>query len=277
MSGRYLSFHKYQDYAECPLRWKWKYVDQRPVTDLDKPTNKLLGIVWNDMLEAFYRDRKFLLGPNCSAWMREAVGKAFAERATELGVIWSPPEQESAFLAEALEVIPKILDCLRLEKLLGDTMEVEKTLYAALPSGNRIGGRLDLILSKGENYKVVDFKGTKHPKTLQDAQLLWYGLLFQGEHKVFPDHLGYWLLRFGCVKWVAFSKVKVKDFIYAVETAFQGIQDEKFEATPGSKACKYCPYRSGCDAWTKYQAEHRRPSKIPDGPDGFSEVLYLDE
>lgn len=286
----YLAYYKYADYTDCPLRYKWRYVDDRLPTEPDRPLKKILGIVWNDMLEVFYRDKKFMLGSGCTAWMAEKVTAAFRSRVIDLQVVWEKSDQEQEYLAEALAVVPKILTTLKQERLLGEKIEVEKTMYASLPSGNRIGGRLDLLLDRKKKVKadeapaveppaveslIVDFKGTKNEKYVDSRQLLWYGLLYQGLAQKFPDYLGFWLLRFACVKWVSATKTEVQKFISSIEDTFKGIQASKFEATPRPKACRWCQYKSGCDHWTKYQAEHRRPSTLSEESDELSEVLYV--
>ena len=277
----YLSYHMFKDYQECGFRYRRKYLSKEPSTVVDIPQYKILGVVWNDMLEVFYKEEKYFLGSGVRAWMREEVERAFLIQEGKLSVGWLPGQREE-HLQTALEIVEPIVEVIKSERLLAEDVQVELPLYATLGPNQRIGGRMDMAFSREGAPRIIDFKGSKHKdkRYISDGQLYWYYLLYRAQFGVSPEHLGFWMLRFGYIDWIDSSKEKIEGFLGDVQEAFVNIQQKKFSATPSTKVCAWCLYRNQCDSGDAYQEtrprKQRRPRVELGVDDGLGEDLIID-
>lgn len=278
----YMSYHMYKDYKECPQRFKWRSIEKRPKSVEDVPQYRILGMVWNDMLENFYNRKKFLLRGKAREWMREETERCFERLERKLSVNWSGKERNQ-HLDDALFYLDAIIDVIKEEKLLSHKVLVEHSMYANIANDERIGGRCDFILVRGDGKVIIlDFKGTKHEngKYLSDDQLHWYSLLYKGTYGKLPDHLGFWLLRFRKINWVDPSEEQVQKFLSEIHQAMAGVKAEKFDATPSTKVCQWCDYREACpekDAFEAARPKRKKKERVDLSiDDGLGEVLVFD-
>ncbi len=271
----YLTYSGFSTLQKCPLSYELRYIKKAKETDPGDPRYKILGIAWNDALEAFYKRQAYTLGGKASDWLVERTRKAFERLDESLKVVWDPG-QRFEYLETAEEVASRLVSTVKREKLLTPEHEVEYSIHADLNTMGRFGGRMDLLL-KRDSYEVIDFKGTRHEngKYLDEKQLLWYALLVKTKKGTLPERVGFWLLRFDAVRWMEPVPEKVDELAKEIATAFATLLGGVFEATPSWKSCKFCPYRSGCDAYTEFRKSRRKPSKLTDEDDGFSKVLNV--
>lgn len=278
----YLSYHMYKDYKECPQRFKWRSIEKRPKTVPDVPQWRILGMVWNDMLENFYNGQKFLLRGKAREWMREETERCFERLEASLQIVWSAKEREQ-YLEDALLYLDPIIETIKEEKLLSHKILIEHSMYANISTDERIGGRVDFILIRGDGKAIIlDFKGTKHEngKYLSSDQLYWYALLYRANYGKLPDHLGFWLLRFKKIEWFDPSEEKASEFLKDIHDAMKGVKAQEYTATPSSKACQWCDYRDACpekDEWEEKRPRRKRKNEIDlSEDDGLGEVLVFD-
>lgn len=275
----YMSYHTFKDYKECPQRYHWRQILKKVSTVPDVPQYRILGIVWNDMLETFYKERKFLLRGGARDWMAEETKRCFGVLEKKLCVPWRPGERQE-FLQDAVKFVDPIIETIKRERLLAPSMHVEVPMYVNVPRVGRLGGRPDLAYARESDHFIVDFKGTKHRngKYLSEDQLRWYALLYKGHFHRLPTYLGFWLLRFDEIRWIDASVEALDAFLEEVKKVFGRVQEGDFGATPSHKACGWCLYRDQCPDYDKFLASRpKRKSKIDMSvDDGFGENVVID-
>lgn len=285
----YLSYHMFKDLSECPLRYYWRYVAKRPPTVEDIPQNKIQGIIWNKVLETFYKDRKYLLREKVREWLREEIEKVFSQQESELRVKWKAGEREE-FFQESIGAVVILVEAIKKHRLLSNDVEVELSLKASVSPMCVIGGRLDMVYTREGNPCILDFKGTRHrdKRYICEDQLYWYYLLYKGARGIAPSQLGFWLLRFGEIDWVEASSPKIEEFLSRVRGAFKDLQQKIPSSrnreppldlgTPSLKVCAWCQYREGCGPRNKFEETRPKKDRKPgllEEEDGLSEFIAL--
>jgi CRISPR/Cas system-associated exonuclease Cas4 (RecB family) len=147
----------------------------------------------------------------------------------------------------------------------------EVSIEVNLKGGACLKGRLDFVHGDALNPKAItifDGKGTNNiGKNIEDYQVLFYALLYFLHFKVLPDQLGFFYYRFNTFKPVAISLDILNEFRAKLSLDIKKILASKeFIATPSSKSCKYCDYRTGCTECMEDQAKRSKGSKL-DIPD----------
>ncbi|HYA54104.1 MAG TPA: PD-(D/E)XK nuclease family protein [Thermoplasmata archaeon] len=260
-----LSYSSYRTYQECPLRWKFLYVDKLPEAPRGYFT---FGRVVHSVLEelvaplvvptarrAGESDRQRTLdewharppGSTPSPrWMTSEEMLAAYDRA------WSSEgylsaEEESRYRALGRELLLRYYDFLVRERPMPVAVEEHlETRWDGIPVHGYID-RIDRTPSGG--LEIVDYK-TSRELSSEDAresdQLSLYQVLVESNYAE-PVHglTLYHLRSLTPLRTAPRERIALEGLHNRLGTAYDGIRAEAFEPTPG-RHCTRCDFRDRC-------------------------------
>ena len=260
-----LSYSSYRTYQECPLRWKFLYVDKLPEAPRGYFT---FGRVVHSVLEelvaplvvptarrAGESDRQRTLdewhahppGSTPPArWMTSEEMLAAYDRA------WSSEgylsaEEESRYRALGRELLLRYYDFLVRERPMPVAVEEHlETRWDGIPVHGYID-RIDRTPSGG--LEIVDYK-TSRELSSEDAresdQLSLYQVLVESNYAE-PVHglTLYHLRSLTPLRTAPRERIALEGLHNRLGTAYDGIRAEAFEPTPG-RHCTRCDFRDRC-------------------------------
>lgn len=249
------SYSQLKDYLECPLRFYWVRIDKQPEAQTKDQTRAFIGILLGELLARFYLEQ----------WWRQPEG--LEQRMTALlvplahtigereAIVWKDPGDLTKWLGVAAETIPKMLDVIRTERLLGTSVAVEYGMTVPVGNGDRIHGRIDTLLVRPDRTLIlIDGKGGGSiGKYAHADQLRLYalGVLADPAFRRLPDKVGFWWFRHGKIVWKQFTEATLLKFVSGVQQTIARIRAKDFEPTPGGQ-CRYCEFRLKCGAGQQY-------------------------
>ena len=259
-----LSYSSYHTYLECPLRWKFLYVDRIPETPRGYFT---FGRVVHSVLEELVRplvvpsarragetDSQRTLddwqsrphGPADSALMTRDEMLALYDRSWS-GEGYTSPEEETRYRALGRELLSKYYD--QLAKNRPQPVAVEEHLEARW-DGIPIHGYIDRI-DRGSTggLEILDYK-TSRELSASDAkdsdQLSLYQVLVESNYSEPVEGLTLYHLRsLTPIRVPPRDRSSLTNLYDRLGTVSDGIRAEAFEPTPG-RHCSRCDFRSIC-------------------------------
>lgn len=299
----YISYSGYKLYVQCPFAYWNRYVNKTMLSTPENCLGALYGSTVGLVFEAFYRDRLWKhteYATKLQDLVLPYLEKAIKEQRKQGRVIdWSDEQatrtykNQGELIADIRESIPRGVETIRQNSLMGPLMEAEMKLDGKFGS-YVIGGRADFVIRRVSPYSdlvILDGKGSKYREKFVDGhasksnvvegtQLKWYGMLYQNRYGSLPDGLGYIFWKFGgdrAMEWVPFvgsDLSDLKDEILATLSridnsvrrlqglsgkpqAHADLRQELFVAQPGS-GCKLCSYSSVCEEGQKKSKATRR-------------------
>lgn len=271
-----LSYSSYRTYLECPLRWKFLYVERRPETPRGYFT---FGRVVHSVLEELVRPfvvptaRRTEAGETqrtLDDWPTGAVApSAPAPRMTpeELlaayerawsGEGYSSPEEEARYRALGRDLLLRYHG--RLEQDPPRPIAVEQHLEAkwdGIPIHGYID-RIDRTVSGG--LEVVDYKTSRelsHDDARESDQLSLYQVLVESNYPAPVERLTLYHLRsLTALRTPARDRTSLDPLHVRLGTVADGIREQAFDPTPG-RHCSRCDFRAICPEF--------REVPVPDG------------
>jgi putative RecB family exonuclease len=279
-----LSYSSYRTYLECPLRWKYLYVERRPELPRSYFT---FGRVVHSVLEELVRPfvvpdarrpgsggaQATLDGwgetvphpPSPSRWMsREELLAAYDRLWSSEG--YTSAEEEARYRSLGKEMLGRYYD--RLVREPPRPVSVEEHLEARW-DGIPIHGYLDRIdRTPSGGLEVVDYK-TSRELSREDArdsdQLSMYQVLVENNYRAPVERLTLYHLRsLTPLRSPPRSPAVLEPLHVRLGSVLDGIREEAFEPTPG-RHCTRCDFQTICP-------EFRR---VP-GPEGARLAALVD-
>ena len=259
-----LSYSSFRTYAECPLRWRFLYVDKLPETPRGYFT---FGRVVHSVLEELIAplvvpsarrvsesDRQRTLdewhghgGPAPPGrWMTSDELLAAYDRAWS-SEGYTSPEEESRYRALGREILLRYYDFLVRERPL--PVAVEEHLEARW-DGIPVHGYIDRIdRTPAGGLEIVDYK-TSRDLSSDDAresdQLSLYQVLVESNYTEPVEGLTLYHLRsLTPIRVAPRERVALSGLHDRLGTALDGIRAEAYEPTPG-RHCARCDFQSRC-------------------------------
>jgi putative RecB family exonuclease len=259
-----LSYSSYHTYLECPLRWKFLYIDRLPEVPRGYFT---FGRVVHSVLEEMLRPlvvptaRRLKEGDaqrTLDEWHPEGPGRPAALTITReellaaydrawLGDGYSSPEEEARYRALGRDLLLRYYERLRREQ--PNPVSVEEHLEARW-DGIPIHGYIDRIdRTPDGGLDIVDYK-TSRELSGEDAraseQLSIYQVLVENNYTEPVEGLTLYHLRSLTAHRVPprprTALLALHDRLGTVQ---DGIRAEAFEPTPG-RQCARCDFQSRC-------------------------------
>lgn len=259
-----LSYSSFRTYLECPLRWKYLYIDRIPETPRGYFT---FGRVIHSVLESLVRplvvptarrageseSQRTLddwqppgRGGGSLPWMSREEVLALYERSWS-GEGYTSPEEEARYKALGRELIGKYYDRLLRER--PRPVSVEEHLEARW-DGIPIHGYIDRIdRGPGGGLEIVDYK-TSRELSAGDAkdsdQLSIYQVLVESNYTEPVEGLTLYHLRsLTPIRVPPRDRASLTGLYDRLGVVSDGIRAEAYEPTPG-RHCSRCDFRSIC-------------------------------
>jgi RecB family exonuclease len=258
-----LSYSSYSTYLECPLRWKFLYIDRLPEVPRGYFT---FGRVVHTVLEELVRplvvpgarrvseaesqrtlDDWQLSGPGARApWMTREELLALYDRSW-LSEGYSTPEEEARYRDLGRELLLRYYD--QLERERPQPVAVEEHLETRW-DGIPVHGYIDRIdRTPAGGLEVVDYK-TSRELSSEDArdsdQLTLYQVLVESNYREPVQGLTLYHLRsLKPLRTPPRERAALAALHERLGTVSDGIRTDSFEPTPG-RHCSRCDFQSRC-------------------------------
>jgi len=258
-----LSYSSYRTYLECPLRWKFLYIDKLPEAPRGYFT---FGRVVHSVLEALVRpmvlpsarrvgeaeSQRTLdewhapSGPAPTTWMTTEELLALYDRSW-LSDGYASPEEENRYRALGRELLLRYHDLLLREQ--PHPVAVEEHLEARW-DGIPIHGYVDRIdRTPAGGLEVVDYK-TSRDLSNEDArdsdQLSLYQVLVESNYSEPVEKLTLYHLRsLTPLRTAPRERGALLTLHDRLGTVTDGIRSDAFEPNPG-RQCSRCDFQSRC-------------------------------
>jgi len=268
-----LSYSSYRTYLECPLRWKYLYVDRLPEVPRGYFT---FGRVIHSVLEELVRplvvptarrvseaesqrtldDWQTSLPPARPGWMTRAEMLEVYDRAW-LSDGYGSPDEEARYRAMGRDLLGRYYDHLVRER--PQPVAVEEHLEARW-DGIPIHGYIDRIdRTPAGGLDIVDYKTSRelsHEDARDSDQLSLYQVLVQQNYVEPVEGLTLYHLRsLKPLRARPREPTALTVLHDRLGTVSDGIRAEAFEPTPG-RHCARCDFRSRCPEFRAVPAEN---------------------
>jgi putative RecB family exonuclease len=283
-----LSYSSYRTYLECPLRWKFLYVDRLPETPRGYFTfGRVVHTVLENLLRPLVVPAAHRAGATDSQrtlddwqggrrdagggpWMSRSEVFAAYDRAWS-GEGYTSAEEEERYRALGRDLLARYYDRLAAER--PHPISVEEHLEARW-DGIPIHGYIDRIdRSESGGLEILDYK-TSRELSAEDAkdsdQLSLYQVLVESNYSEPVEGLTLYHLRSLTPLRVPPRERPVLTTLYdRLGTVSDGIRAEAYEPTPG-RHCSRCDFRSLCPEFRSVPAADQ--TRLRDLVDRFEEL-----
>ncbi len=235
-----LSSHSLTDYLDCPLKYRYHYLDHIPTTENHQ---LLVGIAVHQLIADYFRFRQ-----NKKTLTED-------ELCQNLQQLW--PKRGFLSKEHRAERFSDIQNQLRLFKSVFDRWPepeaIEKNFSVDIGSIT-LNGRLDVVFKKNEQgipgTYILDFKTTSAPKNIDNQaktslQLSCYAYAYNNISKQNPT-VGLYFTDGGQFAWTTKSQRQMSNLENKIIKAANQITENDFEATPNRFICQNCPFNSFC-------------------------------
>ncbi len=259
-----LSYSSFHTYLECPLRWKYLYIDRLPETPRSYFTfGRVVHTVLEELLRPLVVPGPRRAGPTDSQrtldeWQsknRGAPGPTGLSREEMLrlydrswsGEGYTSPEEETRYRNLGRDLLLKFYD--QLERERPQPVAVEEHLEARW-DGIPIHGYIDRIDRVPEGgLEVVDYKTSRElsvADALDSDQLSLYQVLVESNYSEPVSGLTLYHLRSLTPHRVPpRERASLTSLYDRLGTVSDGIRAQAYEPTPG-RQCSRCDFRSIC-------------------------------
>lgn len=263
----WLSWSGFDTYQQCPKKYKLTRVDKATPPEPDSRHNAIVGSVVQRVYEDFYNEELWRSGRETSKILLERTPKYFYDYLDKEYVDFSHVTcrfTQIEALDRCLEMVPKVLEGIKREGLLGPYARSEVQLKAHLQGSYHLFGIADFIIrKKNGEILLVDGKASRHrEKYVDKKQLTFYALLFYLLHRRLPDKIGFFFYHFAddpekAFDWYVPTREEVAALRQELVDTFGKVQRLWFRATPSSNACQFCPWQAVCPERQKQKAVRR--------------------
>lgn len=235
-----LSASSMKTYDQCPLKYKYNYIDKLPRKEWDHFS---LGNLCHRTLEIFHQT--YMKEGTSKRSLSKLMSYSFALARKEFGGI------HKNILVEAKGLIRDYLDSVARNEM-PLVKGVETQFNFNLEKDILVRGYLDRIdIMKNGIFHIVDYKTTKNTKYLDSFQLLIYGLWLKHKYPHINNFkASYILLRYKSkLKSFDFNtediikcKKKIIEYANSINTS---INENTWTPVPG-KLCNWCDFKQVC-------------------------------
>lgn len=229
-----MGYSQLRDFWQCPLKHFRRYWVREPGRVSPKREDRMArGSLMQAIVEAFYRQ---------DMWRRTDRDAAlFVALDAAKVALNSPPSA----VAECAAMLPRLLDTMRRERLVGVRNAVEERV-SYIVEGVSIEGRADLIVQAPD--RQVTLVDGKAGTTFDTKQLRVYALALAGTDWGSPQRVGTWSYRLGTVTWLSLTASSQAAFRRKLAAVMRRWKTAERHAVTGSH-CNSCQFSDDCSAF----------------------------
>lgn len=258
LTGRdYISYSALNTYAACPLRYKFRYIDQLPEATV--ASSLAFGGGIHSGIEFHFNELMTGNPPPDQDALLGAFWDGWRERAEQAVIRFGKHES----LDSVGHLADRVLSSFRESTLahpLGTVLGVEEEFRAQLsPQLPDLLARLDLIVEIEDGLVVRDWKTSRSRWRANQAddqadQLLLYAEIVRRSFPGRTIKLEFAVLTKGetpriDIHQVPFRRSRVERVTRVAERIWRGIELGIFFPAPSAMSCPSCPFREPCRAW----------------------------
>lgn len=234
-----ISYSKLNSYNMCPLKYKYAYIYKIPTPQSFAAS---FGVSIHNTLNAFYNNMKITSDSSLETLLR-----LYEKHWVKYGYT-SVTHHNNAY-KRGKECLTNFHE----ENSIKWTVPafLEKP-FRTIIAGKIFTGRIDRIdqLEDG-TYEIIDYKtGTfkEDMKLKNDLQLLIYLIVAKQQYQIEVSKLSLYYVLENKKATIDASDMNIEKAIEKIQMILENIDNNNFEPKPGMM-CKYCDYRSICQAW----------------------------
>lgn len=230
-------------YEKCP--GQYHYSGQGiPVTGVTDKRTAVVGSIEHAVIEDMLREKNFD-EPDMPSKVEASLEKFLLRE----HVTWRGPEDKAQVIEEIKDDLSKAIPVLREAGVLVPQVKPEYTVSGYLTNRILLKGRIDIYVDDPKEAAVIDNKAVESETNLDVHQLTFYRLLLRRAGKHVPNKLGWFLTKFGRIKWRNITEEDERKLARRIEDVAEGIRNKKFPYRPNSFHCQWCNYRDICPAF----------------------------
>jgi putative RecB family exonuclease len=255
----YISHSAISTYQQCPLRYRFKYVDALPETFVS--SNLIFGGAIHSALEFHFTELLCGNEPPTQDLLLDVFQEAWQGRSTEhQDIRFGKGEDHTSLSALADRMLTAFREnpaSASDDTVIGIEEELRGELIPGVPD---LLARIDLLTTTSDAMVITDFKTSRSRWSQNQAENSSSQLLLYSElaRRLLPDRevrLRFLVLTKTKTPTVEAFNVDVSAhrahrIVKAVEHTWRAIEAGHFYPAPSSMNCPTCPYRSACNAWT---------------------------
>ncbi len=251
----YLSWSAINTYLQCPLRYRFRYVDQLPEEFLNSAL--IFGQAIHAALEAHFRAQL----SSGDAPELETLLAAYHQHWSIVNpdqIRWGACDTRAALGLLAERMLSTFRES-ELAEPVGTIVSIEDEWRGPLAEGvPDLLARLDLVVAQDNALVITDFKTSRSRWSMPDVtssagQLLLYGELLRRQLDR-PVRLQFAVLTKTRqpqleVHPVAADPARIARQIAIIQRVWRSIQGAHFYPHPTAMNCTACPYQTACARW----------------------------
>lgn len=246
-----MDYSKLSLYRKCPQSFKWTYLDSRIPKTPPNYYYAFQGKVIQKLFELWYNEEWYRKGKECREYTYNRAAGIFEDVLKETYINWQDKivkKNKKELYEEFLNLIPKAIDTIKANKLMGKVAKSEYKIKANLDNYTVLTSRLDFIIWNDTGVQILDGKATSNKaEYLKDpTQLYFYALIYQLKYGKYPEKIGYWFWRTGEIIYCDFDDEKIDTLKKEIQETLYKIYKEQFQANPSYKNCMFCNYKDEC-------------------------------
>ena len=271
MGALWMSWSSYKQYKiNCPKQYFLQRVKKQDPPKKMSSHNTIVGSVVQKVFEDFYNDELWRRGPETTKLLMERTDLYYWNYLKNNHIDWDDFtcrfKSKTEPLKECLEIIPKVLEGIKREKLLGPYAKSrsEDKIKVRFNKNDFLFGYLDFIIKNPDGeVLLLDGKASRHrEKYVKEDQIYFYALIFLLRYKVLPDKIGYFYYRFAddpekAIDWLPVDKKRIRDLKLDIEDTIYNIKNRRFNANPHYSYCQYCVYEQICSERQAQKKQNR--------------------
>jgi CRISPR/Cas system-associated exonuclease Cas4 (RecB family) len=269
MAGIWMSFSSFKKFRDCPKHYEYYKIKKVDPPVEDSKHNAIVGSVVQRVFEAFYNEEIWRKGRKTSEELYKRSELYYKEYLSQNYVNFNDPRcrfaNSSEPLVEIQEILPKVLQGIKREKLYGEYAKSEIKLQVRFGLEDFLFGYVDFIIKKDEDdIWILDGKASKYrEKNVHVEQLYFYALMFYLQYRKMPSRLGFYYYRFAddpeqAFDWIDVDVAKIKALKTELEDVIYAIKKRQFQANPQPSHCRWCPWESVCSERLSQKAQRKR-------------------
>ena len=235
-----LSYYQIDDYATCPL--KYKYVNILRVPIMEHHT-VIYGRAMHEAVSKYFQ-HKMSAQPMALADLLAAFKQSFDPQG-----FLDVKHQEERFRVGQEALVRFFKEEEKRDKC---PKFIEKE-FSFMLEGNKIAGRFDRVDEEKDGVVIMDFK-TSEIKLKKDAdkrakesmQLVLYAVAYQAIFEVMPKRVELYFLESGLIGSAEIEEESISKLKEKIQEVSSGIRKQLFPAQPAYMACAYCAYNQIC-------------------------------